>query len=109
MEFTSPSGCSLCCSTLEERSRHGASIMGFHCPWASGKVKRLKRWVVKRIFPIFQEDEEEKWILSWSPQSGAPSRLDKSRRSGRKSWLQQESYTNSRGLRELDDFSKSEV
>lgn len=72
--------------------------MGF-CP---GKVKKLKCWVVETIFPIFQEDEEETWILSWSPQSQSPIRVAPVRkfaRSGQKSWLIQDAYTNSRGLR----------
>ena len=66
-----------------------------------GKMQQWKLAMVERILPIFQEDDEEKWILSWSPESQAPSRwaVPTSLRGGRPSWLWEDTHAYSRSLR----------
>lgn len=67
----------------------------------AGQIQVFKLTIVEKVIPFFQEDEAEKWILSWSPASGVPSRVTASRKSarrtGRQSWAMEDCHAHSPG------------
>lgn len=69
----------------------------------AGQIQVFKLTIVEKVIPFFQEDDAEKWILSWSPASGVPSRVTASRKSarrtGRQSWAMEDCHAHSWSLR----------
>lgn len=55
-------------------------ILCLHC---TGKIKGLKQRVLATALPFFQEDEDERWALTWSP--GSQPSSHPSRKSARQS------------------------